>query len=86
MTFWYERKVVYDCNEDFELPLLSITRFYLHEPIRFTLQTILCLYVFFPKLDAALRTSMSLLIHHLEFMKEFLCLIYALWQNVILQK
>jgi hypothetical protein len=29
---------------------------------------------------------MFLLIHHLECTKEFLCLIHALWQNVILQK
>jgi hypothetical protein len=29
---------------------------------------------------------MYLLIRHLKCTKEFLCLIHALWQNVILQK
>jgi hypothetical protein len=29
---------------------------------------------------------MYLLIHHLECMKEFMCLVRALWQNVILRK
>jgi hypothetical protein len=29
---------------------------------------------------------MNLLIHHLECTKEFLCLVHALWQNVILRK
>jgi hypothetical protein len=29
---------------------------------------------------------MYLLMRHLECMKEFLCLVHALWQNVILQK
>jgi hypothetical protein len=29
---------------------------------------------------------MYLLIHHLECTKEFLCLVHALWQNVILRK
>jgi hypothetical protein len=29
---------------------------------------------------------MNLPIHHLECTKEFLCLVHALWQNVIIRK
>ena len=69
-----------------QLLLVAIPRVYLQVPRGFALRTVLFMLMFFPKEDTPIRTSMYLLVRHLESIKEFLALVQALWQNVAHQK